>query len=73
VAVCERYGILRVDEDQRASKCLCIADADEPWIECDSEPLTWFTPEVLSQRMQNLRGFLVPVDEVLKGREFKGG
>jgi hypothetical protein len=56
VRVCEGYAILRGAE----SCCFSILDADEPWVPCDHEPLTSFTPEALTERLRTHGGFLVP-------------
>ncbi len=56
VGVCERYVILRGN----GGYCFSILDADKPWVPCDYEPLTSFTPEALARRMETHGGFLVP-------------
>ena len=56
VRVCQGYVILR----GAGNYCFSILDADEPWIPCDHEPLTSFTPEALVERLQTHGGFLVP-------------
>jgi len=56
VGVCERYVILRGNRGY----CFSILDADEPWVPCDHEPLTSFTPGALAERLETHGGFLVP-------------
>ena len=56
VRVCEGYDILRGAGDY----CFSVLDADEPWVPCDHEPLTSFTPEALAERLETHGGFLVP-------------
>jgi len=61
VRVCQGYVILR----GAGNYCFSILDADEPWIPCDHEPLTSFTPEALAERLQTHGGFFVPGPDVL--------
>ncbi len=69
VEVCERYVILRGN----GGYCFSIQDADEPWIPCDHEPLTSFTPEALAERLETHGGFLVPGDALVEARSDESG
>jgi hypothetical protein len=60
VAVCERYRTMRIDVDDLASKCFCIATVHEPWTPCSYEPLTAVSPEALADRLAKRGGFSVP-------------
>jgi len=62
VRVCEGYDILR----GAGSYCFSVLDADEPWVPCDHEPLNWFTPEALAERLETHGGFLVPGTAVVE-------
>ena len=59
VRVFERFGLLGVDHD-RLTRMFCIADADEPWTPCSTEPMTSVTPEALATRLQERGGFSIP-------------
>lgn len=57
VAVSEHYRILRVDVEQRTSKCFCIAVVGDSWTPCSCEALISVTPQSLSERLSTHGGF----------------
>jgi hypothetical protein len=60
VLVREDFDILRYRTSHFESHCFSIADAEEPWILCDTTPMTSTTPEALAERLTTHGGFLVP-------------
>jgi hypothetical protein len=60
VRVFEDYGLFGIDLDQRTSKSFCIADADQPWVECSYELLISVTAEALAERLNVRGGFSFP-------------
>lgn len=59
VAVCKRYGMLRVDVDGLANMGFCIADADDPWRPCSEAPRGQISFEDLAVRVNGRGGFTV--------------
>ena len=59
VAVSEHYRILRVDVEQRTSKCFCIADTEDPWTPCSEAPRGPISFEDVADRVRDRGGFTV--------------
>jgi hypothetical protein len=60
ISVCEPYGVLRYDLDDRRTLLVGVADADAPWVSCRYEPLEEITPDTLAERIRTRGGFSVP-------------
>jgi hypothetical protein len=60
VSVCEPYGVLRYDVDDRRTLLVGVADAAAPWQRCQYRPLEQITPDTLAERIRAHGGFAVP-------------
>ena len=60
LSVCEPYGVLRYDIDDRRTLLVGVTDADAPWEPCRYRPLEQITPDTLAERIRTHGGYSVP-------------
>jgi hypothetical protein len=60
IGVCEPYGVLRYDIDNRRTLLVGVTDTAAPWVPCRYQPLEQITPDTLAQRIRTQGGFSVP-------------
>ena len=61
ISVCEPYGVLRYDIDDRRTLLVGVADVAARWEPCRYRPLEQITPDTLAERIRNHGGFGAPV------------
>jgi hypothetical protein len=72
ISVCEPYGVLRYDIDERRTLLLGVADAAAAWEPCRYEPLERITPDTLAERIRTHGGFSVPAHALLPFEQAAG-
>jgi hypothetical protein len=60
ISVCEPYGVLRLDLDDRRTLLVGVSDVAAKWVPCRYEPLEDVTPDTLAERIRTQGGFSVP-------------